>query len=202
MKFLYILIIILCTTSVSSIYSQDSNNYFVFTFYVTQNKGEHKTSKYYWIIEKDSLFNTSKQLSPLYIEDFSASDIVDCQNKEETSPFVVFKGEKFNFSKKYLEMQKSLPKIIELNRRKVFTINKKFVGGYKEKIRVYITLVNGVFCNSKMDVETAQMINFYGNVYLPIKNITSASFSDFEKLNLYNIQSKINLSIVNNIPWR
>lgn len=197
----YILFFLGTLFYVSISHSQKNNEYLIFTFNVSQNKGVHKDSNYYWIINKDSL-NQTESLAPLYIESFSKTDLMKCKSNQTVYPFDVFEGEDFNFDESYLYMQKELPKIIFDNRKSILSVSKKFNKGFKEKICVYVTSVIGEFCKSKIDKETSKKIRYKGYVYFPLKKIRINNNFNIDKLNLYELHSKMNLSSVSNIPWR
>lgn len=189
----------ICT---SIMYSQNkkSESFLIVTFERSFSKGFHNNDSYFWIINNDSLKKNQK-LSPLYISGFSKNSLNNCINDSIVYPFDTFKGDTFDFKKDYTSLQKRLPNLIESNRKLILTVNKKFNSKLKEKICIYITPVQGKFCSSRLDNASSKKINYYGKVYYPLKNITFLSSFDINSIDVFALQSKMNLGQVSNVPW-
>ena len=58
---------------------------------------------------------------------------------------------------------------------------------------MYVTPVVGDFCNCPLDTKNTRL-NYIGNVYFPLGNVSFDSSYDIDKVSVYDLQKKVNLN--------
>lgn len=177
-------------------------NYIIVTYERSYNKAIHKSQSYHWIINADSLQEVSAQLSPIYFTGYSKTLLDKCLENKIVYPFDTFKNDKYDFTKDYLKTQEGIENIVNEHKVKILTVRKKWIDGLKERIRVFVTPIKGEICNCPIDKESSKNINYYGNIYLPIKNINYNQSYNVDELDIFSLQNKMRLANVSNVSWQ
>lgn len=104
----------------------------------------------YWMVSRDLWKEYSSQaIVPIYLYGFSRTDYNECSQDNKLVLYNYTKDEVFDFESGYEESQKRLLALIKENSREVQTVNKKWKG-YKERIKISLTPINGKFCFCQM----------------------------------------------------
>ncbi|MCH8534289.1 MAG: hypothetical protein LAT51_04395 [Flavobacteriaceae bacterium] len=157
---------------------------------------------YSWIIPLDSINNTKEKISPVYLVGYSKTLLKKCQNGDTVSPFDSFKSDKFDFNESYLEMQNEVFDAIEVNKKKILSVKKKFFDmKYKEEIIVYITPIRGRFCKCPISLSNGNKINYTGEIYLPVMDIIPIENFDYSDLDFYLLHKKMDFNKISNVPF-
>jgi len=136
------------------------------------SKGFEGTTKYYWIIELDSIKRSDNIFYPLLITGFSKSNLENCCQGNEVDPFVLTSADTvFDLGSKYFKELKTLDKLLITYRKKTQQIIKKWIINKNiEKISFYITPITGKFCSSTL-AKTGQFRTGYkGKIFLPFSS--------------------------------
>lgn len=182
--------------------SQNYEELLIISIEVEKNKGLHKIQNDYWVVSINSWTNPNeKSLYPFNIEGFSATDLDECCIDKELILFNPTTSESFDFEDGFLQSQNNLLSLVKENRTKVQTINKKWKSGIREKITIYVTPVNGIFCTCEVKHKNEHIdIGFEGEILMPIsdfeynpiflksdlyKNIIKYDFSELPFLSLH-----------------
>jgi hypothetical protein len=188
-----------------SLYAQspiDKNNYMILTFRLLKNR-IHSEKNYYWIVPLYSTKDVGSAFHTLYLEPyFDKSELDICCNNGKISVLESEIGDTVKLSIDYLKKLESLCGIVAKNRKKIHTLsNKRPNSNISEKVKVYMTPINGEFCRCQQ-VLSENLTKYFdeGTLYLPIgefsfdKNVyktklieqfRSFDFSDFNYENTH-----------------
>lgn len=149
----------------------NTDSYIVITFKFDRTKDNHPAKDYYWILPLDSVKDVNNfNFYPLYFDEFSNQDLKECREQKNVNIFTMHKGEDFILEKSLTNNIATLKELVQLNKKKVQTVIKKWKAGYKEKITVYVTPVFGNFCSSNIAEYSGKEIDYEGVIYLPLSN--------------------------------
>src|SRR5690606_21575384 len=149
----------------------NTDSYIVITFKYDRTKDNHPAKDYYWISPLDSVKDVNNfNFYPLYFDVFSNQDLKECREQKNVNIFTMHKGEDFILEKSLTNNIATLKELVQLNKKKVQTVIKKWKAGYKEKITVYVTPVFGNFCSSNIAEYSGKEIDYEGVIYLPLSN--------------------------------
>lgn len=152
---------------------QSTSEYVIITYEIDRNKDQHPKRNYYWIVPADSLTgHRNFKKYPLYFDEFSQDDLIDCKGNKDLALFTLVSNEDFNIDDKIKSDIEKLKYIVKDNRKKVESVVKKWSNGYTEKITIYVTPVRGDFCCSNLSTNDERIINYKGLIYLPIENFS------------------------------
>lgn len=152
----------------ADIWAQDNQEYIIVTFVRERNKDNHKEQSYYWILERDRSKVNGFIFYPLYLEGYSNNDITKCCGNDTVDIFTITTATNYDFKEDYLNEVENLTKLISDSNKKVQNITKKWEEGYKEKVKVYVTPINGMFCSCFVNKESVKKINGNEMIYLPM----------------------------------
>lgn len=148
-----------------------TDSYIVISFKYDRSKDNHPAKDYYWILPLDSIKDVNNfNFYPLYFDEFSNQDLKECREQKDVNIFTMYKGEDFILEKSLTDNIATLKELVQLNKKKVQTVIKKWKAGYKEKITVYVTPVYGNFCSSNIAEYSGKEIDYEGVIYLPLSN--------------------------------
>lgn len=184
-------------------YSQTTGakEYVVITFERKRAKDIHPPKNFFWIVEVDSIRGKDFDYYPLYFSFFSKEDFLKCYEHKTIDIFVTTTGSTYDFNKEEAENREKLITLIESNRRKVQTIVKNWPSGRREELTVYVTSIQGEFCNCPIGFESGSLINYQGLIFLPSKGFSLGNFSwQSEKANFVLTKDYSLRNFINNIP--
>lgn len=182
--------------------SQNYKELLVISIEIERNKGLHKFRNDYWVVSINSWTKPNERsLYPLNLYGFSATDLDECCIDKELILFNPTTLESFEFEEGFLQSQNNLISLIKEKRKIIQTINKKWKSGIREKITVYITPVNGIFCICEVKHKNEHVdIGYEGEILMPLsdfeynptflksdlyKNIIKYDFSELPFLSLH-----------------
>jgi hypothetical protein len=156
------------------VFSQElkGDEYIIVTFEFDRSDDMHSSNNYYWIIPLNVIeSNKIINLYPLYFDEYSNNDLINCKENKEINIFTIEKGENFILEKTTEYDIQKLKKIILKKRKKVQVFIKKWlIDNITEKINVYITPVKGSFCSSNIANYSGKDVNYQGIIYLPLSD--------------------------------
>jgi hypothetical protein len=148
-----------------------SDSYIIITFRYDRTNDNHPAKDYHWITSIDSIKDANNfNFYPLYFDEFSNEDLKECKEQRDVNIFTMHKGEDFILEKPLTNDIEILKGLVQLNKKKVQTVIKKWKSGYKEKITVCITPIFGNFCSSNIAKYSGKDIDYEGVIYLPLSN--------------------------------
>jgi len=152
-------------------YSQASNQkYLIVTFEKTTKIKIpiHGKQLFYWVVKLDSVNKMPLNMFPLYLSGYSKDNMERCKQSKVIDIFVMNTSSDFDFEDKYLNEIEIFRNIIKHNRRKVQVFEKKISEHVTEIVKIFITPINGNFCNCLIYKNSGERINYKGLIYLPL----------------------------------
>lgn len=143
------------------------SQYVVFMFEDTYKNSPHGTDTYYWIIPADSL-KKHKRIAPLLLSGFSKTTLESCCKGDTIDPYAVTATTSYDFSNNYFAGIDSLRQLIFKNRKRIQIISKKWESGQREKLKVFATPIQGIFCSSKYSIQSSKIGKDNGRIYFPV----------------------------------
>lgn len=194
-------ILILFVFSFNSISAQQINekDYLLMSFERVQNKQHKEKDVFYWIIPVKNQ-ETKSTFSPIYFEGYSKTKLEKCIKNETVYIFNTISGDEYDFSIEYKEMVSETLKLIEANKYKFLSIKNKWKSGLKETIDVFITPITGSICNCPIPEKNSELINYYGQIYLPVENLRVNNHL-LKGVNFYELEKKISLNNFDNTAY-
>lgn len=166
--------------------AQEVEEYVVITFERERIIKKHsEIENFIWIIPGDSAYTKGFHLFPLYLADFSYTDLIKCSKKDTINPYLINEETSYDFSSDYEQQLEMLTKLILSNRKRVQTIEKEWNKEYKEVVNVYATPIKGFF--HTCEIESFDLIDYKGTVYLPESNF-SYNENYWDKPNAKNVK--------------
>ena len=163
------LLLTVCLLFQSVLHAQmtDEKEYLILTFGRERNKfPQHGVEEYYWIVPVDSITEGDFPIYPFFIDGVANNKIAECRKGNVIDPFVLTRGDSFDYDSSYEESVNKLFKIVREKRVKVQEIRKTWTNNYREKVTVYITPVNGRFC-SCMLYKLKRDFKYEGILFIP-----------------------------------
>ena len=159
-----LLILIICNCACGQIMQKQ---FVIITFEDQYKISQHSKKSYYWIVPVDSVKADDFKLSRLVLNGYSKQVLESSRLGQKVYPYEVTTASSYDFSKAYFEQLSLLESIVYQNRRKVQQVNKVWISGQKETIRIYATPVMGSFCFTKLDNYGVLISAYTGNIYFP-----------------------------------
>jgi len=125
------------------------NDYLVITFERERSWDVHQVEFSYWLLQVDSLADIRANLMPLYLKGFSSDNFKSCCLGDSLTMYYT-SGTRFNFDQLYVQQVDELARIIKEDQKKIQIIRKRWPGGHKEIIHVYVTAITGSFCRCRL----------------------------------------------------
>jgi len=173
---LLLLIVCLLFQTVSQAQVTDEKEYLILTFSRERNKfPQHGVEEYYWIVPVDSITEGDFPIYPFFIDGIANNKIAECRKGNIIDPFVLTRGDSFDYDSSYEESVNRLFKIIKEKRVKVQEINKIWDGNYKEKLIVYVTPIKGNFCSCMLR-KLKRDFKYEGVLFIP--ELSAFKFSE------------------------
>ena len=164
MKLLRVVILVVLFISQSKA-QPISGKYLIITLERERSWDVHEAEYSYWMVHADSINEIRGNLRPLYLKGFSVNNFDSCCLFDSLAMFHVA-GSNFNFNNQYLSQVERLVSIIKQHGKRVQTIRKKWTDRSQEKINIYLTPVNGNFCECKIG-STGVKIDGISSVAIP-----------------------------------
>jgi hypothetical protein len=153
----------------SEIFAQD---YIILKMFMKNNAKLDGTKYNQWIIPVDSLHNFEiNHVYPLLITDYSFDNLEDCLKNQKIDPFSYSTQTNFKFPIGFIDSLNNNSKKLNLEKRLIQTIKKKWTNGYKEKVKIYAIPVKGEFCNCDLYVDFRNNFSYNGKIYLGTSKI-------------------------------
>lgn len=173
-----LLLVITLSLAVLQLRSQDNEDKFVIVTIEKETDSKlHKSETDYWIVSL-KLWKKSPEeaVLPLYLKGFSTTDFKECCTDKTLVLFNSTTEEIFEFATDFKHDQSTLVKLIAKERKRVQTIKKKWVTGYKEKITVYLTPISGKFCLcSIVHKDGSSKLGYEGQAAIPVSGFSHDS---------------------------
>ena len=169
------LLILFLTMSIQFARAQlTSNKYIIFTFEYFSNKSPHGTQVYYWIQSVDSLNRQNPHLSKLILSGYSVSELQDCCSGKSINPYTSTSTSTnlYNFPQKYYMVLDSVERIIKRHRKRIQVAHKMYENKFSETTKIYITPIQGVFCQSKFAPLRDREMIYNGSISAPYANLS------------------------------
>lgn len=191
-------IIIALLVFVIPIKAQNQEKFVLITIETKAKKGLHKTQIDYWVVSLNKYKDPNeKPFFPLYISGFSATDYNECCNNKNLILFNVTSQESFEYENQLLDVQKKLIDLIKIKRRKIQSIEKKWLFGNKITVNVYMTPITGDFCFCELSHNNDNSeLTYVGQVAVPKSGYNYNS--DFWSSELYKAIQKYDFG---NLPF-
>lgn len=167
--FVSILLLLSCTEFSNA---QTGNSFVIVTFTSTYKESQHEQQTYHWIASSDSLKYIVGGLSKLFLEPVPENILTDCRNKVSFDPRLVSAKAPYVVSESYIEEIAEGIRVIDRNKKLIQKITKRWPNGQKQRIWIYATPVEGVFCFSRYNVIGQERNGYRGNVYLPVSRFS------------------------------
>ena len=189
---------IVCVLLIENVISQNKeDSYIIITYESKFNKAPKEVKIFHWIVKTDFL-KKANTLSPLYFDGYSKTSLDKCSKGEIISPFEFFDNESWDFDKKYSELLAKVKNLITKKKQKIMTIKKKWGNGLKEKMTIYLTPVKGKFTHCGISENALKKINYDGNIYLPLENISWDKNFNLNQINTFLLHKIMRVSDPNN----
>lgn len=155
-----------------NIYSQkiSRENFLILTYEFSEKKQLHKSDNSCWIIKMDSLGGVNK-IFPLYIDGFSKTLFNNCLSNKTVDITSVYENDEWNFNDEYKNTVVDLRKIITERRKNILSMKMVWNSKKSEKLKIFITPIQGFFCNCPISKKSEEQINYRGNIFLPVRDI-------------------------------
>lgn len=152
----------------------DENKLLIISIEKRTNRSVHKLEKNYWAIPQWEIEGALQEaILPLFIDGYSGTDLTECCQESSLTLFNYTKEEDFTLEDNY----EILENIIKKHGKKIQVAKKIWAGGAKEKIKVYITPVEGKFCVCEiLDARdnTNAKVGYIGNIVVPFAGLSYA----------------------------
>lgn len=169
-----LLYIILLFALSFEIEAQEKGAFVIVTIEKKTSSNLHPYATDYWIVSRDLWKEYADDaIVPIYIEGFSLTDYNECSQDGKLVLHNYTKDELFDFEPAYEKSQHHLLTLIKENSQEVQSISKKWKSKYKEKIKVSLTPVNGIFCFCPMvHVDGRSMLEYAKKIAMPISDFS------------------------------
>ena len=157
-----------------------AQNQVILTYEYDDLKDGHSPDIYYWITNLGD-----KSIYPVYFEGFSNDSYERCKNNEVVNLFVTSTSSQWDFPDSYTIELENMKNFIFDNKKFLGGVEIKGINGRKIKMKVYYTIIDGEFCSCPLYEESSKLINYTGNIYLPISFINKTV--DIEEDDLFEI---------------
>ena len=170
-----LLLVIVLSLMALQLRSQDIEDKFVVVTIEKETDSKlHKRETDYWIVSL-KLWEKSPEeaVLPLYLVGFSSTDFKECCTDKSLILFNSTTEETFEFAEDFKNDQNTLIKLIAKERKRVQTIKKKWVTGYKERVTIYLTPINGKFCLcSVVHKDGGSKLGYEGQAAMPVSGFS------------------------------
>jgi hypothetical protein len=143
----------------------EEGKYVVFLFERQRNNMHKEKDFFYWITSIDSISKQGFNLFPLYLSDFTKSDLIKCSRGETINPYLINGDTIHDLDKESKSSIHNLFELISKNQTKIQSISKTWGKKNKETVNVYVTPITGNFFSCVM--ESFELIDYTGSIYLP-----------------------------------
>lgn len=123
------------------------------------------------------------KLYPVYFEyeSFSKDNLDRCLEGKEIDIFVSTSGTNWDFSESYLQMLTKINDEIDKN-KKLFLKARSKKGTHMTKYKVYYSIIDVNFCTCEIASRSGKLINYQGDIFLPISFKKDGTMLDENKL--------------------